>query len=108
MTFSQRGFDKEQFVFPRKKYKNKSKYVCASVGGHLGARQLLSSNVLGRKTPQVSSKQIFMRELGPASRIWVHNFGCVPPVIEDEMPLEVLRGAPFVASRLSKLKRQAE
>ena len=23
--------------------------------------------------------------------------GCVPPVMEDEMPLEVLRGAPFVA-----------
>ena len=98
MTFSQRGFDKEQFVFPRKKYKKtKTNNVCASAGGHLGARQLLSSNVLGRKTPQVGSKQIFTRELGPASRIWVHNFGCVPPVIEDEMPLEVLRGAPFVA-----------
>ena len=68
--------------------------VCASAGGHLGARQLLSSNVLGRKTPQVGSKQIFTRELGPASRIWVHNFGCVPPVIEDEMPLEVIRGPP--------------
>ena len=46
---------------------------------------------------QVSSKRIFTRGLGPASRIWVHNFGCVPPVVEDEMPLEVLREAPFVA-----------
>ena len=81
----------------KKNIKTKTNNVCASAGGHLGARQLLSSNVLGRKTPQVIFKRIFTRELEKASRIWVHNFGCVPPVIEDEMPLEVLRGAPFVA-----------
>ena len=85
---------KNSLSFLGKNIKTKTNYVCASAGGHLGARQLLSSNVLGRKTPQVGSKQIFTRELGPASRIWVHNFGCVPPVIEDEMPLEVIRGPP--------------
>ena len=54
--------------------KTKTNYVCASAGGHLGARQLLSSNVLGRKTPQVIFKRIFTRGLLKASRIWVHNW----------------------------------
>jgi len=30
--------------------------------------------------------------------------GCVPPVIEDEMPLEVLRGAPFVAYQAKQIE----
>ena len=30
MTFSQRGFDKEQFVFPRKKYKKKQKQIMSA------------------------------------------------------------------------------
>ena len=32
------------------------------------------ARVLGRKTSSVGSKQIIARELGPASRIWVHNY----------------------------------
>jgi len=30
--------------------------------------------------------------------------GCVPPVMEDEMPLEVLRGAPFVAYQAKQIE----
>ena len=30
--------------------------------------------------------------------------GCVPPVVEDEMPLEVLRGAPFVAYQAKQIE----
>ena len=47
MTFSQRGFYKEQFVFPRKNiYKNKKQNnACASAYRHLGAGKfLLSAN----------------------------------------------------------------
>ena len=30
--------------------------------------------------------------------------GCVPPVSEDEMPLKVLRGAPFVAYQAKQIE----
>ena len=96
MTFSQRGFYKEQFVFPRKNiYKNKKQNnACASAYRHLGAGKFL---LPANHTTSHLQKNLYEGVGEGESQIWVHNFGCVPPVIEDEMPLEVLRGSSFVA-----------